>query len=118
MREIKFRAWDTGIKRMVEWNMVRRVEINNLASDRMGWEFMQFTGLKNKNGKEIYEGDIVSWEFKETKAKTLKSVVLWSEYLNGFILGDSKDAKEGYNLVSTRQCLIIGNIYENPELMK
>ena len=72
MREIKFRAWDIAEKRMFQVNPVHweeesacRAGDDYLANAKMvGWELMQYTGLKDKNGKEIYEGDIVRRKVK------------------------------------------------------
>lgn len=61
MREIKFRAWDTDNKKMVLWGELLSKNLQNILSmpKYCGYELMQYTGIKDKNGKEIYEGDIV-----------------------------------------------------------
>jgi len=60
MREIKFRGWDKSIKKMI----YPKLWDNSMPSNWQHWyELMQFTGLKDKNEKEIYEGDIVRCEY-------------------------------------------------------
>ena len=120
MREIKFRAWD-GNK---IWTNLTELQfgINGYSGNRAisfhlpsgGFctteHLMQFTGLKDKNGKEIYEGDILSsWD--TNFEVTFNNSVYWVKgisKLKAFMLYDFMK-QEGHE--------IIGNIYENPELL-
>lgn len=72
----------------------------------------QFTGLKDKNGVKIYEGDIV----KMLNIDEYPMQIKWSEKWARFIFYNLVDKKE-MNLF-TEQCEVIGNIYDNPELIK
>ena len=97
-REIKFRAWIN--EKM--WHF----DIKESAG--YVWHkgnLMQYTGLKDKNGKEIYEGDIVSNNLKE------QGIVKWKGI--GFDWGDDFSKGKG----DTDEIEVIGNIYENPELL-
>ncbi len=105
MRVIKFRAWS-------KYNQGMRYNILNLGKFKNEfWERMQFTGLKDKNGKEIYEGDIIEY-------KNVLFVVEWEKEFCQFKL--SFIEKEGFLDLGykTRELKIIGNIYENPELVE
>jgi len=114
MREIKFRAWDyqnnsmfypheiyfdEGLKNIRALDMMA----NYIENGKPRFVLMQYTGLKDKNGKEIYEGDIIKDE-----SDGMITVIKWNNECAGFVnvlyVKDSKDIE------------VIGNIYENPEL--
>jgi uncharacterized phage protein (TIGR01671 family) len=124
-REIKFRFWDSIRK---EWMVDGRSEANiyDFAFKvGMNWTFitkkealervivMQFTGLEDKNSKEIYEGDIIPvWENgEEYNYKVI--------YDGDCFMLSMLDSEQGsYPLsVKNRISAVIGNIYENPELL-
>ena len=125
MREIKFRAW---LKSMDELNRMYEVKSlhlstgNIIISTRYGnrsiksfqYDLMQYTGLKDKNGVEIYEGDIVIC-YPEDIVNSYTKVVKWAS--DRPTLGITVDSS-GLTLCesSTKYIEVIGNIYENPEL--
>ncbi|XRD24074.1 YopX family protein [Lysinibacillus fusiformis] len=103
MKEIKFRAWDKEFKRFSENVLNHTIADINFHTD---YEWMQYTGLKDKNGKEIYEGDILNC--RTLIIKTMK----WSE-LQEVI----EDIIQVYYFINYDELEVIGNIYENPELL-
>jgi len=161
MREIKFRAWDKEDKKM--WKVVsitesiwgdceeahiRVCEFHENPSKKetdvrmsVDYELMQYTGLKDKNGKEIYEGDIINYSFTDcgevntrvlevyndgTNFKTREIYRdYWLEKVGGILLTvhgqlNAHKGKTQYltdiSSSSIYSYEIIGNIYENPEL--
>jgi uncharacterized phage protein (TIGR01671 family) len=114
MKEIKFRAWDKIRKKMYDIiGFIKKgteiriwYEIDSMIYNESFYEknliLMQYTGLKEKNGKEIYEGDILKCE----SCSTLMVVKWYNE-------------SAGFNLAWTEKNIIeiIGNIYENKELL-
>ena len=131
MREIRFRVWDKKEKTMNYSAEGRIVDGRLIAFDLMiewrrniyssEWELMQFTGLLDKNGKEIFEGDILKCErdYWETPRNL---VVEWNEDCWALLKTDDPVDSEVLNHNSSFNVPeyyreVIGNIYENPELV-
>lgn len=136
MREIKFRAWDKVNKKVrkvmsLDFYTTRSSEVTLVSDDGDAYlryfeqiELMQYTGLRDKNGAEIYEGDIVeivqpkqsnmwmgssllsshSWENK------YRNVVQWQN--------DNNPRWDGLLVWGGGTIEVLGNIYEHPELIK
>lgn len=141
MKEIKFRAWDNERNQMVYRDldtfakfgcpfipMQEAVENNTI---------MQYTGFKDKNGKEVYEGDIIKAFFEEYGSldedsvffpeKTIYGVVRINPHRTGMIIRKVKCEEEDvephflegkFVKIKTKYDEVIGNIYENPELLE
>ena len=116
-RKIKFRAWDKQNKSMEEVELLGDAVLRIKHAeweDREDFEVMQYTGLKDKNGKEIYEGDILNYD----NGIGVMGTVIW--YGDGFamkVLGAGMASnKTLYN--SLEDIEVIGNIHENLELLK
>jgi uncharacterized phage protein (TIGR01671 family) len=127
MREIKFRAWDKIHKEIKEvaiiswisrfaalWNVRGNVRIT-IDRDFGDIELMQYTGLKDKNGKEIYEGDIV---YAKCCEKYLE--VYWNDIGCGGWWFTEKIDGDMYPVgkIDLDWLEVKGNIYENPELLE
>jgi len=103
-REIKFRAWDKDKKFMKYYDFLYTAQAKRFGQDNWDLEhLMQYTGLKDKNGKECFEGDII---------KSLNDQFIVNDFITDIyrlkVWRDSKDI----------DWEIIGNIYQNPELIK
>jgi uncharacterized phage protein (TIGR01671 family) len=119
-RVIKFRAWNEVSEKMLNWNEFLNTNMKNtfIAPESTGLILMQYTGLHDKNGKEIYEGDIVYCQTKYGKAKAIikfidgKFVAYWDSILthpqNGHCIAC-------YEI--NKRFEVIGNIYEDIELL-
>ncbi len=129
MREIKFRAWDKKLKIMKTIFLVNskgvfidisigkhRQHVNNHVV------LMQYTGLKDKNGKEIYEGDIIT----SPECKHPYQVIYcygsfdinWPKCCKHCAKGDASHGSLYEMLAFDEGTEVIGNIYENPELLQ
>ena len=117
MREIKFRAWDKiGKQGMLGWSKIIETGIELFFKDNFGFYLMQYTGLKDKQGNEIYEGDIIKW--RNTIGDEIKDVVIWSELSHGFSVSRTPEVCCVLSGSDGSHIEVIGNIYENPELLK
>ena len=124
-REIKFLAWRPVAEVMLAWEKLVRDYPEDIADIISGELFlaMQYTGLKDKNGREIYEGDILQ-PSAYTKSSIARSAVTFHK--GYFCLGLAPPyvtAKRPLNLSlensnkAENGLVVIGNIYENPELL-
>jgi len=130
MREIKFRAWDKKANKMHSGisllsNIVTTPEGCHFLSETDNHIYMQFTGLKDKNGKEIYEEDLIRCDGKCMEEKQIKysriGLMNWSNMKHGFVLFLRNHNAWCYpNSISyvPDTLEVIGNIYENLELVK
>lgn len=118
-REFKFRAWIKSNERMEYCIGVNPFYVTDC--DRLNWkyeevELMQYSGIKDKNEKEIYEGDIVKWKFKRCwKTEVHISQVIWDDFYSSYKLtlrGDNAKMRKDIEYE------IIGNIYKNPDLLE
>jgi len=114
-RVIKFRAWDEGAHAFMKLTSIG----NGFQSHIAGTILEQFTGLLDKNGKEIYEGDVVSITSEDNTSKSV-AVQFAAEY-GGFVWDEDK-LFGGEYLMSFSQWpydyVVVGNIHENPDLLK
>lgn len=127
MRDIKFRAWHKNIKEMFtvgqitlekgiwDYQPENRKNIGVCMPYQPSFILMQYTGLKDKNGKEIYEGDILRFSDVDT------AIVEWNKEYASFIVKPIQDyyfdSEILGNAIENNKEEVIGNIYDNPELL-
>jgi uncharacterized phage protein (TIGR01671 family) len=149
MREIKFRAWITDSHNESEMFYLDHAGLRkfdfeagyvlSFSVDGYGFfyahecyenrinkhELMQYTGLKDKNGKEIYEGDILGLDCimvddytGKDSVLTQKLPVVWDNKRVGFTVFDPSSVTKGYwGYIPNTNAYVLGNKYENPDLL-
>jgi len=123
MRETKFRTWLSDTKQKENEQMLRWEDFTNpmkFWSNYYAWTgdikvLMLYAGLKDKNGKEIYEGDIVKCHIP--RFGDLIGVVVMHGYCWAIKVGDAI-LNFSYFGQDLKNIEVIGNIYENPELLE
>jgi len=113
MREIKFRAWDNNLRLLINiftlynegtGSVIPQTEQHSATTGNERYVLMQYTGLKDKNGKEIYEGDVCGKVLPYNRDFEIDNTP--SQWHSLIEFGSLEDLE------------VIGNIYENPELLK
>lgn len=135
-RKIAFRAWDKEKKEMLSWNDLQNNQVGFVHSliGEGNWIVMQSTGLLDKNGKEVFEGDIVLISEDENKKASNtphetfflfgdKAQVYFDEVNANFVLLNDDEGEEtsiGYyaGWSSWNWLTVIGNVWEHPHLLK
>ncbi len=116
MKEIKFRAWIGPEEEELMSKSFSIFEAERILNPFFDQPLMQFTGLLDKNGKEIYEGDIVKWIITRGIIEGGTSKVVYCPETMCFALQD-KGVMSVWGMDEVIELEIIGNIYENPELI-
>lgn len=128
MREIKFRAWNKEVNRYSKPFTLLGDVLNYTDDDGLGVvksltneKVEQFTGLQDKNGKDIYEGDILDFEPYEWNRGSMKHESEW-EFPMWEVAWDEKDGAWNTGGGTTSECSVYksikGNIHETPELIE
>jgi uncharacterized phage protein (TIGR01671 family) len=114
-REFKFRGWEKDYSFMFATTTLEEMLSDPICSENI--ELMQYTGLKDKNGKEIYEGDIVN--IKEYPLSSPFTIIYedGSYYFAEILENNEYDREDVLGYYKPEEIEVIGNIYENSELL-
>lgn len=115
MREINFRAWDLGAEQMYDWESIKLHFSEHIDHEMV--VVMQYTGLKDVHGTEIYEGDIVHMHSVMPGCDIDEKGIV--KFIECAFLFEKTDGSDGWSIFNeATEIEVIGNIYENPVLIK
>jgi len=123
MREIKFRAWDKENKRMTpsfSLTTFSYAVFGVVDHQLYNYNIMQFTGLLDKNGKEIYEFDLLQFDWfyiGDSKEKGGIGIVKYEDDGFGLYRKDGDYIGTIFDMIKNNGAIVIGNIFENPDLL-
>ena len=122
MREIKFRTYDVISESFIYYTLQDIINWIKNMQNWVNWDQNQYTWLKDKNGKEIYEGDIIKQSWKKYLSERIRTVfnleecnclMIGNKYYNHTIASEYNEIRNNWNDIE-----IIWNIYENSNLLK
>ncbi|MEV7495794.1 YopX family protein [Streptomyces anulatus] len=128
----RFRAWDKNNKKMLGWKELDLTKelgedeitifepTGQFAQPMYFYEAMQSTGLKDKNGVEIYEGDIVEFKYPYDKRIKTKGIIVRNDNKAcfGISMKETTEQYELYRITAENYLSVIGNKFQNTELLE